>query len=471
MLRHQCAGPAAGRPPLVVGEQMPHLSPTATGSVTCERLSPRFAAAVVPGGLHWQGDWLYLIIAVALFALLALVFGKIAHAKARKQAQVEEELRRAKEDLELRVAERTEALHRANEQLKQELAVRERAEEDLRQGRNMLAQIIDTIPQFVFWKDRESIYEGCNMVFAKGAGLERPELIRGMSDYDLPWLAEETEAYRSDDRSVMESNTAKYHIIEQQLQANGERYWVDTTKVPLCDETGAVVGVLGVYDNVTERKAVEEARDRALAMLESLLASSPTGILVYDGESGACVKANQAIADMVGGTVEKLLSQNFRSIASFRETGIFELGESVLADGQTRNMEVAISTSFGRDLQVEVFLSRFEVEGTHHLMFISVDMTERKKLEEEKRLIEAQMLHVQKLESLGVLAGGIAHDFNNILMVVLGNADLALLRVPPTHPPAKTWPRSNRPQAAPRTWRARCWRTPARGASSSRSST
>ncbi|GFO64176.1 PAS domain-containing protein [Geomonas paludis] len=413
---------------------MPHLTQTIPGSSCSRRLSPGFAAVAAPGGFHWQGDWLQLAVVVALFALFALVLGKALQVKARKQAQVEEELRRAKEELEQRVAERTEELHQANEQLKQELVERERVEEELRQGRNMLAQIIDTIPQFVFWKDRNSVYEGCNMVFARGAGLDRTELIRGKSDYDLPWLQEESDAYRADDRSVMDSNTPKYHIIEQQLQASGDRHWVDTTKVPLCDDSGAVVGVLGVYENITERKRVEEARDRALAMLESLLASSPTGILVYDGETGACVKANHSIAGMVGGTVEGLLSQNFRSIASFKETGIYELGERVLADGQTRNMEVAISTSFGRDLQVEVFLSRFDVEGTHHLMFISVDMTERKRLEEEKRQIEAQMLHVQKLESLGVLAGGIAHDFNNILMVVLGNADLALLRVPPDSP-------------------------------------
>ncbi|QWV99192.1 PAS domain-containing protein [Geomonas nitrogeniifigens] len=413
---------------------MTHLAQPASGSSTWQRLSPGFAAVLAPGGLHWQGDWLQLAAAVALFALLALALGKTVQVKARKQAQVEEELRRAKEELELRVAERTEELHRANEQLKQELAVRERAEEELRQGRNMLAQIIDTIPQFVFWKDKNSVYEGCNIVFARAAGLERPEEIRGKGDYDLPWLREESDAYRADDRVVMDSGTAKYHIIEQQLQAHGERYWVDTTKVPLCDESGAVVGVLGVYDNITERKGIEEARDRALAMLESLLASSPTGILVYEGESGACVKANQAVANMVGASIEQMLAQNFRQIPSWEAMGIRQLAEQVLADGQTRSMEASGASTFGAPLEYECFVSRFDVEGKHHLMFIAVDMSERKQLEQEKRLIEAQMLHVQKLESLGVLAGGIAHDFNNILMVVLGNADLALLRVPPDSP-------------------------------------
>ncbi|WP_236015128.1 PAS domain-containing hybrid sensor histidine kinase/response regulator [Geomonas anaerohicana] len=413
---------------------MQHLTQISSGRPTCRRLSPAFAAALVPGGSHWQGDWLQLAVVGAVFALIALVLGRMVQVKARRQAQVEEELRRAKDELEQRVAERTEALHHANEQLKQELAERERVEEELRQGRNMLAQIVDTIPQFVFWKDRNSIYEGCNIVFAKAAGLEGTEQIRGKSDYDLPWLRQESDAYRADDRSVMDSNTAKYHIIEQQQQASGERHWVDTTKVPLCDDSGAVVGVLGVYDNITERKRIEEARDRALAMLESLLASSPTGILVYDGETGVCVKANQAVADMVGATVDQMLVQNFRHLPSWEAMGVRQIAEQVLADGQTRSMQASGASSFGANLETECFLSRFDVEGTHHLMIIVVDMSERKRLEQEKRLMEAQMLHVQKLESLGVLAGGIAHDFNNILMVVLGNADLAMLRVPPDSP-------------------------------------
>ena len=384
--------------------------------------------------MRWHRELQQILALVALFVLVSTTLSRVIFLRWRRQLHAEEELLGAKKELERRVGERTQALHRANEQLKQELAVRERAEAELRRGRNMLAQIINTIPQFVFWKDRDSIYQGCNMVFARAAGLDDPGLIWGKSDYELPWLREESDAYRSDDRAVMQSNRPKYHIIEQQLQASGARLWVDTTKVPLCDEHGQVTGILGVYDNITERKGIEEARDRALAMLESLLASSPTGILVYEGDSGACVRANQAAADMVGATVAQLQTQNFREIPSWEGTGIRQLAEEVLKDGRTRSRDMTGTSTFGKELKTECFLSRFDVEGKHHLMFIAVDMTERRRLEQEKRLIEAQMLHVQKLESLGVLAGGIAHDFNNILMVVLGNADLALMRVPTTSP-------------------------------------
>ena len=60
----------------------------------------------------------------------------------------------------------------------------------------------------------------------------------------------------------------------------------------------------------------------------------------------------------------------------------------------------------------------------------SMDITERRQAEEERRNLEAQMQQTQKLESLGVMAGGIAHDFNNILYAILGNADIALMEMP-----------------------------------------
>lgn len=382
----------------------------------------------------WGGDLVETSALVMLFVLVTLGLSRAIYLRSLRQLEAEEELQSAKDELEKRVCERTAELCHANEQLKTELSERERIEKELRQGRNMLAQIINTIPQFVFWKDRDSVYEGCNILFARAAGVDPPEEIKGKNDYDLPWLPEESDAYRRDDRTVMDGNCPKYHIIEQQLQAGGERYWVDTTKVPLRNESGEVVGVLGVYEDITERKKVEESRNKALALVESLLASSPTGILVYEGTSGACVMANQAIADMAGATVDRLRLQGLREIGSWHESGLDRIAEQVLADSQTRSLEVSVLSSFGKLIQADCFLSRFEVEGNPHLMFIAVDIAEKKRLEQEKRQIEAQMLHVQKLESLGVLAGGIAHDFNNILMVVLGNADLALTRLPADSP-------------------------------------
>ncbi len=187
---------------------------------------------------------------------------------------------------------------------------------------------------------------------------------------------------------------------------------------------------------VAARTLAEDALRRELSFSEILLAQAPMGIRVFDGETGICNKINQAAADIAGGPVEVLLHQSFRELKSWQDAGLTSVAEMVLTDGAARQVEAQMTTSFGRSLWARYFFARFFVEGRPHLMTIGQDISEEKHLEKERRHIEEQMLHVQKLESLGVLAGGIAHDFNNILMVVIGNTDLALMRLAPESPVA-----------------------------------
>jgi PAS domain S-box-containing protein len=121
--------------------------------------------------------------------------------------------------------------------------------------------ILNTIPQSVFWKNRDGIYLGCNAHFAKAVGLACPDDIVGKTDFDLPWPREEAEAYRADDRVVISANCPRLHIIEPLQQADGSRLVIDTSKVPLVDASTTPYGVLGVYEDITERKRSEEAQE------------------------------------------------------------------------------------------------------------------------------------------------------------------------------------------------------------------
>lgn len=190
-------------------------------------------------------------------------------------------------------------------------------------------------------------------------------------------------------------------------------------------------GFATVFFDITVRRKNEEANTKALDFVKTLLDSSPMGIRVFEGDSGKCVLANQSAAEISGGSIDDLLKYNFRTQKSWQQVGMNEIAEKVLSDGVARPVETEMISTFGKQVTARYFLSRFFVEGKPHLMVIGRDATEEKRLEEQKKQIESQMLHVQKLESLGVLAGGIAHDFNNILMAIIGNADLALMTAGP----------------------------------------
>ncbi len=135
--------------------------------------------------------------------------------------------------------------------------------EALRKSQQMLQLVMDNIPQAVCWKDRHSVYLGCNRNFATNAGLEQAEAIVGKTDYDLPWGATEAEAYRALDQQVMAEDQPS-QVIESQLQATGEQAWLSTNKVPLHDARGQVIGVLCTHEDITEYRRAEVETRRAL---------------------------------------------------------------------------------------------------------------------------------------------------------------------------------------------------------------
>jgi len=131
--------------------------------------------------------------------------------------------------------------------------------------------ILDAIPQSVFWKDLEGRYLGCNLAFARAAGLTCPEDIVGKTDFDMPWPRAEAEAYRADDKAVIAANQPRLHIVEPVQQADGSRIVVDTSKIPLVDAGNTPCGVVGIYEDITERKRAEQELAKHRAQLEDLV--------------------------------------------------------------------------------------------------------------------------------------------------------------------------------------------------------
>lgn len=132
----------------------------------------------------------------------------------------------------------------------------------------MLKLVLDSIPTATFWKNIDSVYLGCNNEFAHDAGVKSPSDIIGKTDYQLAWKKEEADFFVNTDKNVMNNGKPALGIIEQQLQADGKQSWLETNKVPLKDDDGKVIGILGTYNDITERVDALETLKKYAADLE-----------------------------------------------------------------------------------------------------------------------------------------------------------------------------------------------------------
>lgn len=214
------------------------------------------------------------------------------------------------------------------------------AEDELRASRQMLQLIMDNIPQSVFWKDKELVYQGCSQAFADRKGLASPDEIVGKTDFDLS-PAEQAERYRRDDQDVIESGIPRLRYEERQVTGDGEERWLETSKIPLRDAEGSVRGVLAMYEDVTDRKAGERERERLYEL--------------RTGQVRASVEVSQQLAavpalDELFRRVVKLVKERFGYYhvqilrheaeldAVVLVTGYGEPGERMLAAGHTLPM-------------------------------------------------------------------------------------------------------------------------------------
>ncbi|WP_131782405.1 ATP-binding protein [Legionella gresilensis] len=126
----------------------------------------------------------------------------------------------------------------------------------------ILLNLINHLPHAIFWKDCNLVFQGCNRIFAKKLGFSEPQDIIGKTDFDL-LPAEAAVKYRRDDKMVIESGRAKLDYEETFIQPNGKKRTVLVSKVPFYDDKKVIVGILGIYTDITQRKKQEEQLKKA----------------------------------------------------------------------------------------------------------------------------------------------------------------------------------------------------------------
>jgi PAS domain S-box-containing protein len=313
-----------------------------------------------------------------------------------------------------------------------DITERKRVVEELHQSQQMLHAVLDTIPQRVFWKDRNSVYMGCNKAFAMDAGLQDPAEIIGKNDYELAWK-ETAELYRADDKWVMEQETPRLNFEEPQNRPDGSLIWLRTNELPLRDREGKVTGLLGTCEDITDRKRAEAALIESEKRFRGLVENATVGIY-RTSPQGRIVMANLALVRMLGYKDFKELAVRDLETEGFApDYPRMAFCERIEQEGEVRGMEAAWTKQDGSVIFVRESARAIRSEDGKTLYFDGVveDITERKRAEEEVGASEIRYRSLFEAAHDGILIldadSGEIKDVNPYMMDLLGYSRAELL--------------------------------------------
>ena len=258
------------------------------------------------------------------------------------------------------------------------ITAKKQAEVASEESRQLLQQVIETMPSAIFWKDRKSHYLGCNRAFAGFAGLEAVADIVGKSDHELVW-EQQADCFYDWEQKVMADDRSELNIVEPVLQIGGRQAWLKTSKIPLHNNDGQVIGILGVIEDITERKELEDKQARLLAILEAT--PDIVGMADTSGYVHYLNRAGQLIFDIPADQV----SQAHISDITPPETTDIMLNEAfpiAVRRGSWRG-ETFICDRYGREIPVsQAIICHKAADGTvEYYSSIMRDISDRKAAE------------------------------------------------------------------------------------------
>ncbi len=316
-----------------------------------------------------------------------------------------------------------------NKELVHTIDERKRTEESLRESEDKFRSIVEQATDGIMIADTESkIIIEANKAICLMFGYTRDEIV-GLSidnihpEKDLPAARDIFERQQRGEISLAPE--------VPMLKKDGSVFYADISATQVT--VGGKQCLVGIFRDTTERKRTESLIKQNEIFIKSILESVDEGFVVV-GSDYRIISANKSFCDKAGTTIDNAIGKCCYEVSHHRTTPCFEAGEqcSVKYTFETGKHVAFLHTQFdehGNPMFVDTksYAMRDAAGNITSVIEICVDVTEKKKLEDQYR-------HAQKMEAIGQLAGGVAHDFNNILSAIIGYGHLSLMKLQGDNP-------------------------------------
>lgn len=301
------------------------------------------------------------------------------------------------------------------------------AEQTLQEERNFLNTVLETNPNFVYWKDRDLVYRGSNTRCAQFWGYSTREELIGKRISDTHSNQADIDSVEAKDRVILENGEAQINFEYERTDPDGSVSVHLSSKAPLFGPDGEITGILGSFSDITERKQIERRLAENEERFRLVTESSTDGIVAID-DSGVVISWNggaqrmfgRDAASMKGQLLTQIIPERHRAGHTAGLARCMKSGEFLQAG---KPIEIEGLRADGTEFPVELSLGSWESGGHRFFCGVVRDITERKRTEETLR-------RSQKIQSLGNLAAGMAHEINNLLLPISTLTRMTVRRLP-----------------------------------------
>jgi len=258
-------------------------------------------------------------------------------------------------------------------------------EEALASERTLLRTLVDILHVFIYVKDRESRFLVVNAACANYMGGASPQELIGKTDKDF-YQSGVAEVFRSDEINVLKG-IPLINKEERGYDSNGVQMTLLTTKVPLRDKGGNIIGLVGTSIDITESKRAEDALKESEEWFRNLFQQSHDGIL-YLSTDGKIITVNKAFAEMHGYSIEEIMKMNIGDLDSIETKLLYNEWMAHIKKGENLIFEVTHFHKDGHSIPMEVTAGVITIGSANYILASHRDITERKLTEESLRISE-----------------------------------------------------------------------------------